>query len=89
MKDTFTKRLVIGLIISIVLMSIGYFLWEDRTPVQDAANLTVEEIVELQAQTETSTLSSVGALFLNVGFIGGAICLGTIVIRQIIAFFKK
>ena len=89
MKDTLTKKLLIGLGVSIAIMLLGYFLWEDRTPVPDAAQLSVEEIVEIQAQTETSTLSSIGALFLNVGFVGAAVSLGTIVIRQIIAFFKK
>lgn len=89
MKDTLTKKLLIGLGVSIAIMLIGYFLWEGRAPVQDAAQLSVEEIVEIQAQTETSTLSSIGALFLNAGFVGAAVCLGTIVIHQLIAFFKK
>jgi len=89
MRDKLDYKLAIGLIVAVVLMLIGYILWEDFSLEPEVANLTIDEIIILQSQTETSLLTTIGGVFLNAGFIGGAICLGALVIRQILAYFKR
>lgn len=76
MKFNLTKILVSCLLLSIVTITIGYFLWAILIPIQDFDPIDREEL--LRTQKELALNYTVGKNMLYIGFLGficSAICL--------------
>jgi|GEM_PF-533906 len=87
MKDRTTKWLVIGVVVSAVMMIIGYFLWTNLVPVQDVSSFSPQELREVQK--EMAINYPLGSFLLNLGFVGFSSTLLALVVRQILSFIKK
>ncbi|GEK91415.1 hypothetical protein [Alkalibacterium kapii] len=87
MKDKTTKWLIIGVIISVVVMIVGFVLWTNLDPVQDVESLSPKELRNIQK--DRAIHYPLGSLLLNIGFVGFTFTLLTLVIRQLLSFFKK
>lgn len=81
MKDKVTKWFVIGVVISIVAMVIGYVLWTNLTPIQGMDTMTALEIA--QAQRDLAINAPLGTFLMNSGFIAFGICLTGFLVRRI------
>lgn len=80
MKDKLDKGLILGIVVSILSMIIGYFLWTNLVPIQDFDTLTALEAA--QAQKELAINYPVGTFMMNSGFIVFSICLAVYVGRR-------
>lgn len=87
MKDKTTKWLVIGAVISMVIMIVGYFLWTNLVPIQDINSYSPQELRDVQE--ELAINYPLGSFLLNLGFVGFSSTLLALVVRQILSFIKK
>ncbi|MCC5894692.1 MAG: hypothetical protein JJU16_04455 [Alkalibacterium sp.] len=87
MKNKLNRWLVIGLIVSVVVMGIGYVLWANLSPVEDFSALTAVEIRNVQR--ESAINYPLGDFLLNLGFVGFSSTLLALVSRKIISLIKQ
>ncbi|OJF93745.1 hypothetical protein [Alkalibacterium sp. 20] len=87
MKDKTNKWLVRGLIISAVVMIVGFFLWTNLVPLQDVGTYSPQELRDVQK--ELAINYPLGSFLMNLGFLGFSSTLLALVLRQIIVFIKK
>lgn len=87
MKDKTTKWLVIGIVVSAVIMIVGYFLWTNLVPLQDIESYSPQELRDVQM--ELAINYPLGSFLLNLGFLGFSSSLLGLVLKQIISFVKK
>lgn len=87
MKDKTTKWLISGVVISAIMMIIGYFLWTNLVPLQDINSYSPQELRDIQK--ERAINYPLGSLLLNLGFVGFSSTLLALVVRKLLAFIKK
>lgn len=87
MIDKTTKWLVIGIVVSAVIMIVGYFLWTNLVPLQDIESYSPQELRDVQM--ELAINYPLGSFLLNLGFLGFSSSLLGLVLKQIISFVKK
>ncbi|WP_423188710.1 hypothetical protein ACO1PF_08945 [Alkalibacterium sp. f15] len=87
MKDKTNKWLVRGLIISAVVMIVGFFLYVNLVPLQDVGTYSPQELRAVHK--ELAINYPLGSFLLNLGFLGFSSTLLALVLRQIITFIKK
>lgn len=87
MKDKTTKWLISGVVISAIMMIIGYFLWTNLVPLQDINSYSPQELRDIQK--ELAINYPLGSLLLNLGFVGFSSTLLALVVRKLLAFIKK
>ena len=85
MRNRVNKWLVAGLFISLIMMIVGYFLWAIDVPADRLAELTAEEVNQIQQ--ELALNYSAGSVLLNLGFVSLTGTLLALVIRKIIGIF--
>lgn len=87
MKDKTAKWLSSGIIISIVIMIVGFILWTNLSPIPGEDSLSPRELRNVQK--EMAIHFPLGRLLLNIGFISFSLTLLALVIRQLTSFIKK
>ncbi|GEK89392.1 hypothetical protein SAMN04488100_1282 [Alkalibacterium putridalgicola] len=87
MRDKITNWLIIGIIVSVVMMIVGYFLWTNLVPLQDINSYSPQELRDIQK--ELAINYPLGSLLLNLGFVGFSSTLLALVVRKLLAFIKK
>ena len=87
MRDKITNWLIIGIIVSVVMMIVGYFLWTNLMPIDNINNYSPQELRDVQK--ELAINYSLGSLLMNLGFVVFSSTLLALVVRQLLAFIKK
>lgn len=87
MKDKTTKWLVSVLIVSAVLMIVGFFLWTNLVSLQDINSYSPRELRDIQK--ELAINYPLGSFLLNLGFLGFSSSLLALVTRQLLSILKK
>lgn len=85
MSNRVNKWLVAGLVISLIMMIVGYFLWAIDVPADRLAELNPEEVNQMQQ--ELALNYSAGAVLLNLGFVTFTGTLLGLVIRKLLSIF--
>ncbi|WP_368645994.1 hypothetical protein AB4027_03535 [Alkalibacterium putridalgicola] len=87
MRDKITNWLIIGIIVSVVMMIVGYFLWTNLMPIDNISSYSPQELRDVQK--ERAINYPLGSLLLNLGFVGFSSTLLALVVRKLLAFIKK
>lgn len=86
-KNKTTKWLISIIIVSMVLMVVGFFLWTNLVPLQDIESYSPQELRDVQI--ELALNYPLGSFLLNLGFLGFSSALLILVVKQITGFIKK
>ncbi|MDZ7834956.1 MAG: hypothetical protein U5K84_06060 [Alkalibacterium sp.] len=86
-REKTTIILVIGLIVSIIMMGIGFLLWTNLTPIQDIESYSPQELRDIQENMAINF--PLGSILLNIGFVGFSTTLLALVLKRIMSLIKK
>lgn len=87
MQNKINKWLIIGVVLSLLMMIVGYFLWTILIPIQDFDTLSSLEVRE--SQRELAINYPLGAFLMNLGFVGFSSTLLALVVRKILTLLNK
>lgn len=87
MVNKVNKWLIAGVIISVIMMIVGYFLWTILIPIQDFDTLSSLEIRE--SQRELALNYPLGAFLMNLGFVAFSSTLLALIVRKVLNLIKK